>query len=805
MATDGAGGEVLAAADRGRLATLTLLVILAACGDNCGPTATGRTSAATGNEHGGDLGSAGDPTLPGITRVDHDLDMRLRAALEAKGATYQPRTEHLDDQGRPLFVNRLILEGSPYLLQHAHNPVNWYTWGEEAFARARALRRPVFLSIGYSTCHWCHVMERESFENEEIATYLNEHFVAIKVDREDRPDLDDIYMRAVNVIAGRGGWPMTVLLTPDGDPFFGGTYFPPRAGARGSRVGLTEILEQTKRDYASDPVGVVARAQRLSQRVQALATPGRPAGLPGPAVLSPLAAGLARSFDAQRGGFGAAPKFPQPARLGILLRYHRRAADDGALFMATRALERMAAGGIYDQIGGGFHRYSVDADWLVPHFEKMLYDNAQLAVVYLDAYAVTGREDFATVARETLDYVAREMTAPDGGFYAATDADSPTPAGDEEEGYFFTFTPAEIVSVLGPEDGRLLSAVYGVSEMGNFEGRNILHRARALEDVAAELGLPVADARRRLERARGELYRARQQRPPPLRDEKILTAWNGLMISAYSRGGVVLGDASYVDRAARAACYLIEQVRLPDGKLARRAIGDVVAHRAYLDDYAFLVAGLLDLFEASTDPRWLREALRLTTELESSYGDGDDGGYFFTAHDQESLLARDKPSSDGAVPSGNSIAAHNLLRLALLTGDLAYRRRAEQALRAFADPIMQGAMPAMLAAVDLDSDAALEVVVVRGPHADDGELMTAARRTYVPNSAIVTGTEEMLSGIVEQLPWLAEKGAPGGRSMAYVCEEGRCELPTADPRKLADQLTRIRRPLASAPLIVPRP
>jgi len=432
----------------------------------------------------------GDPRLPGVTSVDQALQKRLERALASQGPGYVPRTRHLNEDGSPRFTNRLIEESSPYLLQHAHNPVNWFAWSDEAFERAKRENKPIFLSVGYSTCHWCHVMERESFEDEEIAAFLNRHFIAIKVDREERPDVDSVYMTAVNILSGRGGWPMTVIMTPEKEPFFAGTYFPPRKGVRGSGAGLADILADMLRVYTNEREKVVARAQELSQRIEQAAAIHPGPGVPSDKMIVVAVQHLATIFDRVDGGFSGAPKFPQPARLSLLLRYARRTRDAGATAMVTTTLDKMAAGGIYDQIGGGFHRYSTDAQWLVPHFEKMLYDNAQLAVVYLEAWQHSGDAVYQRIAREILDYVAREMTSPEGGFYSATDADSPTSSGHDEEGWFFTWTADELTQLLGNDDAAIVVSAYGVTQPGSFEGRNILHRAKSDREVAAELRVP---------------------------------------------------------------------------------------------------------------------------------------------------------------------------------------------------------------------------------------------------------------------------------------------------------------------------
>ncbi|HEY3233357.1 MAG TPA: thioredoxin domain-containing protein, partial [Polyangiaceae bacterium] len=471
------------------------------------------------------------------------LKALLKAALSAKGSGYLPRTRHKNADGTAKYTNRLILESSPYLLQHAHNPVNWFAWGEEAFEHARALHRPIFLSVGYSTCHWCHVMEEESFEDEEIAQYLNQHYIAIKVDREELPDVDAVYMTFLQALTGNGGWPMSVWLTPSRDPFFAGTYFPPRAGARGSRRGFLDLLREQAERFASSPSTVAETARDNVGRLQAASAPEPSGDFPPASLLKTARAQAAQRFDPEFGGGRGAPKFPSSFPIRLLLRVARRAGDAEARRMAVSTLEHMRQGGIYDQVGGGFHRYSTDARWLVPHFEKMLYDNALLVVAYLDAAQATGDARLATTVRETLDYLLRDMTGPNGTFYCATDADSPTPNGRREEGVFFTWTPSELRSALGEDDARAAANWFGVTAGGNFDGRSILFAERRLEDVARELSMapPVLEAR--LAGIRTRLLDVRSRRPPPLRDDKVMVAWNGLAVSAFARAALVLGDA----------------------------------------------------------------------------------------------------------------------------------------------------------------------------------------------------------------------------------------------------------------------
>ena len=740
-----------------------------------------------------------DPELPGVGFPDPAVQKQLDQVLASQGPQYVPRTHHLNDDGSPRFTNRLIRESSPYLLQHAHNPVNWYAWSDEAFERAKRENKPIFLSVGYSTCHWCHVMERESFEDEEIAAYLNRHFIAIKVDREERPDVDSVYMTAVNILTGRGGWPMTVIMTPDKEPFFGGTYFPPRKGVRGGRAGLVDILAEMLGMYTSSPTEVVARAQEISQRVEQ-ASAFRPGpGVPSDKVIVVAAQNLARSFDPVDGGFGGAPKFPQPSRLSLLLRYARRTRDAGATAMVTTTLDRMAAGGIYDQVGGGFHRYSTDAQWLVPHFEKMLYDNAQLAAVYLEAWQETGDAAYERTTREILDYVAREMTSPEGGFFSATDADSPTPAGHDEEGWFFTWTPAELETLLGAQSAALVSAAYGVTERGNFEGRNIFHRVKTDREVATELRIPAKRVAEVLEGARSTLYEARASRPPPIRDEKIIAAWNGLMISAFARAGWAFAETRYVDIANRAARFVLEQMRAEDGALVRTYREGKKGSASFLDDYAFMIGACLDLYEASGDAAWIERAVELQSDQDARYLDAQVGGYYLSASEGEALLVREKPAYDRAVPSGNSVAANNLLRLHDFTGDVKWRASAERLFASMSFRVTRAptGFPLLLAALDRYYDTALEVALISPTDRQEATALSERlQNSFVPNKAFAVLTDAEAAQQEAQIPWLEAKRAMGGKSTAYVCERGRCDLPTSSPSRFEKQIKR-RKPYPS--------
>ncbi len=685
-----------------------------------------------------------------------------------------PRTRHRDGDV-PHFTNRLILETSPYLRQHAHNPVNWYPWSDEAFDEARRRRKPIFLSIGYSTCHWCHVMEEESFEDLEVARFLNEHYVAIKVDREERPDVDTVYMTALQALRGQGGWPMSVWLDADRRPFFAGTYFPARDGDRGVGRGFLSILRDLAEIYRADPQRVADAAQSITATVRS-AMAGVASGevLPGTDVLDAAASYYERAYDDVDGGIRGAPKFPSSFPVRLLLRHHRRTGDVASLAMAEHTLEMMAAGGMHDQLGGGFHRYSTDERWLVPHFEKMLYDNALLALAYAEAWQVTKRSDFARVLRSTLDYVLREMTAPAGGFFSATDADS-----EGEEGTFFVWREDEIRGLLGAQAERFIR-FYGVTPHGNFERKNVLF-------------VPHPDEREweALASAREILRAAREARPHPLRDEKILTSWNGLMISALAVGGRVLAEPRYVAAAARAADFVIAALGT-DGRLHRSWKDGQVSGPGFLEDDAFFVAGLLDLYEATFYHRRLAEALTLAERTESLFGDDEQGGWFRTAADHEKLLAREKPNQDGAEPAGGSVALLNVLRLHTITGDDGWRRIAERALRAYA-PTM-GEQPAalheMLLALDYFTDAPPEVVLIwpsgqRAPAA----FVDPLRRTFIPNRALLGGAEGAeLDALARLAPIAGGKIALSGRATAYVCERGACRLPATEPAAMEAQL-----------------
>jgi uncharacterized protein len=572
-----------------------------------------------------------------------------------------------------LHVNKLRHEISPYLLQHAENPVAWQGWGQEALSRARAEDKPIFLSIGYSACHWCHVMAHESFEDQEIAELLNRDFLCIKVDREERPDLDQIYMDAVQAMTGHGGWPMSVFLTPDQKPFFGGTYWPPHG--RGGMAGFGDVLASVAEAWRTRRSDLVEQAEKAVQYLQSERLASDKSAELNEAPLEAAEAGLLQAFDQRMGGFGAAPKFPHSTDLQLLLARYRVSRREDLLEMVTVTLDRMAAGGIFDQLGGGFHRYSVDAEWLVPHFEKMLYDNAMLAGCYLAAWKETGRNDYRRVVRDTLDYVLRDMTDPLGGFYSAEDADS-----EGEEGKFYVWTPQELQAVLGTERGTVFGKVYDVSQTGNFEGHNILHLPKSLSVCAKMLSIDADTLEKDLAADRTRLLEVRSQRVRPGRDDKVLVSWNGLMIDALAQAGTALEEPVYTAAAVKAAEFLLAQLRDAEGRLLHCWRSGQARHNAFLDDHASLANALVTLYETQTDRRWLDEAARLADSMLARFYDAVGGGFYYTPVDHEPLIARKKDIMDSPVPSSNGLAATALLRLARHTGRDDYRRAVAETL-----------------------------------------------------------------------------------------------------------------------------
>ncbi len=705
-----------------------------------------------------------------------------------KGNTYKPRTKHLQPDGSARYTNRLFLESSPYLLQHAHNPVNWYPWGDDAFEAARRMKRPVLVSIGYSTCHWCHVMEEESFEDEEIAQFLNEKYIAVKVDREERPDLDAVYMSAVQALTGRGGWPLNVWLTPDKKPFYGGTYFPARDGDRGVGAGFLTILKKLETVFHTQQDTIEKTSLNLTHAVQKALELKPGTQLPGSETMQKAAEFFLHRFDSANGGLQGAPKFPSSLPIRFLLRQSRRTKDKNILNMATFTLEKMAAGGMYDQVGGGFHRYSTDEKWHVPHFEKMLYDNALLVIAYIEGYQATGNPEFRRIVEETLQYVHREMTSPEMGFYSATDADSVTPSGEREEGYFFTWTPEELDKILGKQQADIIRDYYSVGSTPNFEGRNILHLSKTGpkdENHKKELEKILSDSKKKL-------YLERNRRPRPLRDEKILTAWNGLMISAFARAGFVLANKKYINSAIQAAQFVLDHLFVHQ-RLYRSYKDKTARHNAYLDDYAFFTAALLDIYEATYELHWLEKAIELENILTANYEDEKNGGFFRTARDHEKLIAREKPNYDGAEPSGNSVAVLNLLRLYALTSKSMYLNRAEMVFKAFlGDPLSNSAtLTEMLLALDFHQDNAKEILIVTpaGRKNTAEPFLAELRKAFVPNRVLSVIEEEIeYNAAVNLIPAVAKRGTINGKTTAYVCEKGVCKLPVTDPKIFAGQI-----------------
>jgi uncharacterized protein YyaL (SSP411 family) len=670
------------------------------------------------------------------------------------------------------FTNRLVHETSPYLKQHAHNPVDWYSWGPEALQRAKQLDRPIFLSIGYSACHWCHVMEHESFENEEIAKILNENFVSIKVDREERPDLDQIYMTAVQRMTGQGGWPLTVFLTPDLRPFTGGTYFPPedQYGRRGFRKVLLMLADAWRTRRAD----IDQAAGELTEFLQAAAAMQPTPGEFDANLLQRAADALGRAFDSVHGGFGEAPKFPHSMDLRLLLRIARRFDDDHALHMVRHTLDRMAMGGIYDHVGGGFARYSTDARWFAPHFEKMLYDNALLVPCYVEAFQITCDPFYREIVEETLAWVKREMTSAEGPFYSTLDADS-----EGEEGKFYVWTADDIDRALG-ENAATFQAVYGVEPEGNWEhGRNILFRAKTFDQYARLTHVPEAELERLLTECRKKLFAIREERIRPGRDEKVLTAWNGLMIGAMAQAAAVFDNPEYAESAARAADFLLGRMRAPDGRLFRTwSAGSPPKLNAYLEDYAYLLEGLISLYEATFDPRWIEAALDLSGVLTDQFWDAAGGGFFTTGRDHEALIARSKDPHDNATPSGNATAALALLRLAKLTGRAELRDKAETTLRLYAGLMKEhpSAMCQMLIALEFDLGTVEEYAVVGDPSAEETRrVLRAIRRRFEPDRVVALRPASG-EGRDDLLPLLAEKTAHGATTL-YICRDFACQAP----------------------------
>jgi len=681
-------------------------------------------------------------------------------------------------------VNRLIREKSPYLLQHAHNPVDWYPWCDEAFEKARSDDKPIFLSIGYSTCHWCHVMEKESFEDTEVARLMNEAFVSIKVDREERPDIDGIYMTVCQMMTGGGGWPLSIIMTPDRKPFYAATYIPKES--RFGRLGMVELIPRIKEMWEKRRNDVVGSAEKVASIVGRASDVASGEEL-GEEVLAAAFGQLAQSFDELHGGFGKAPKFPTPHNLFFLLRHWKRTGDEKCLQMVEKTLQSMRFGGIYDHVGFGFHRYSTDYRWLVPHFEKMLYDQAMLAMAYTEAYQVTGKSEYEETVRQIFSYVLRDMTDSQGGFYSAEDADS-----EGEEGKFYLWTEEEIRQVLPVEESDLIISTFSVEKNGNFaeeatgqtSGRNIFFLRKPLSEIAADLEIEHAELRDRIGFARQKLFAAREKRVRPHKDDKVLTDWNGLMIAALAKGAQVLDEPRYAEAAGRSAGFILTRLRDSNGRLYHRYRDGDAAVPAFLNDYAFLIWGLIELYEATFEVRYLRTALELNNDMLKIFWDEENGGFYFTAEGAEDLMFRKKEIYDGAVPSGNSVAMLNLLRLGRMTANAELEKRAAQIGRAFSGQILQApiAYTQLMAALDFGVGPSYEVVVVGDERAEDTKAMLKAiRRRFVPNKVLLFRPADLelpeISGLAE---FTANQRTINSRATAYVCLEYQCKLPSTD-------------------------
>jgi uncharacterized protein YyaL (SSP411 family) len=674
------------------------------------------------------------------------------------------------------YTNALANETSPYLLQHAHNPVEWHPWNEKALSKARKEDKPILLSIGYSACHWCHVMEHESFEDEQIANLMNENFINIKVDREERPDLDAIYMAAVQMMTGSGGWPMTVFLTPDQIPFYCGTYFPKED--QYGRPGFRRVLLSVAQAYRENKQAIHDSAQAIVAELRKSDFVINTQNVLDISILEMASTALIANYDSRNGGFGQAPKFPPSMVLSYLMRSHARTGKTQYLDIVNTTLTKMANGGIYDQLGGGFHRYSVDDHWLVPHFEKMLYDNALLSRAYLDAFLLTKNSFFRRIGQETLDYVLREMTSPEGGFYSSQDADS-----EGREGEFFLWTTNEVLTILGEEEGELFCRYYGITPGGNFEGKNILNVPRSA-DIAAKLNNTAEDHLLEIiQRGRQKLFKARELRSRPGRDEKVLTSWNGLMLRSFAEASNSLDRDDYRQTAVRNAEFLLSRLR-HDGRLRRSYRDGQARFNAYLEDYACLVDGLISLYEATFDPEWIRQAEGLAGQMIQLFWDPKGAGFYFTSEDHEALIQRPKNFYDNATPSGNSVAASSLLRLWKLTGDRRYSQYAVAVLESISSflPRHPAAFPHSLCALDFYLGKAKEIAIIGDPlEKNTNGLLAAVFHEYLPNKVVACGEDGGLF-------LLENKTRIHGLATAYVCEDFTCKLPLTEPKELSKML-----------------
>ena len=688
--------------------------------------------------------------------------------------------------------NRLINEKSPYLLQHADNPVDWYPWGSEAFEKARKEDKPIFLSIGYSTCHWCHVMEHESFEDPEVAKLMNEAFVSIKVDREERPDIDNVYMTVAQMSTGSGGWPLTIIMTADKKPFFAGTYFPKES--RFGRIGMMELIPRIVDAWKTRRNEVLDSADQITTALQ-----GTTDFVSGDdldkTTLEAAYKDLAQRFDGVNGGFSGTPKFPTPHNLLFLLRYWNRSGDGSVLEMVEKTLQEMSRGGIYDHVGFGFHRYSTDERWFIPHFEKMLYDQAMLAMAYTETFQATGNTDYKKTAKEIFTYVLRDMTAPEGGFYSAEDADS-----EGEEGKFYLWAEDEIRDILTKEEADLIVKVFNIDKDGNYAeeasgvktGTNLLHLRNPLGEISSQMNISEGDMLNHLEEAREKLFATREKRIHPYKDDKVLTDWNGLMISALSKAAQVFDEKDYAQAAKGATNFILKKMRREDGRLLHRFRDGQAGIAANVDDYAFLIWGLIELYEATLEVRYLHEAVELNQDLLGHFWDEGEGGLYFTADDSEDLLVRQKDIYDGAIPSGNSVAMLNLLRLGRITANPQLEEKAAAIGRTFSANVEKqpSVYTQLMAAVDFSIGPSYEVVIVGDSQAKDTiDMLDALRTPFVPNKVVLfLPAQEESPDIIELAEYVKYHSSQGGKATAYVCLNYICELPTTDINKMLELL-----------------
>ncbi len=672
--------------------------------------------------------------------------------------------------------NRLIHESSPYLLQHAHNPVDWFPWGDEAFEKARRENKPIFLSIGYSTCHWCHVMAHESFENERIAAILNEHFISIKVDREELPGVDAVYMDFVQKTTGSGGWPMSVFLTSDAKPFYGGTYFPPVDSY--GRPGFETLLTSIQDAWRNRREEILKSSEQLVLALQEKVQTHSELALTEDALKNTFGT-LGQIYDSQYGGFGNAPKFPQPSMLSFLLIYSHRAKNENALSMVENTLEKMASGGIYDHLGGGFHRYSVDQKWLVPHFEKMLYDQALISRAYIQAFQITKKSAYQQIAEEVFEYVLRDMASPQGGFYSAEDADS-----EGHEGVFYVWNPKQVDKLLSRKEQKLIKAYYGISDTGNFErGTSILNVTSTLEEVAKEIDIDSQDAKTILKSAEQKLFLAREKRVRPHRDEKIIAGWNGLMISSLAYGGAVFDEPRYVQAAQRSADFVMGRL-YESGRLKRYYAQGKAHEYAVLDDYAYLIRGLIDLYQADFNPKWLGHAVKLADQMTALFEDEKTGGFYLTGSDTQNLIIRTRPDYDGATPSGNSVAATELIRLSELTGNRDYFLTAQKTLMFFQEDLRKRgtSLTELLAATDLWLGARSEIVIAGKLRADPTQkILKSLRGHFLPRTVMLVRDPETNAHELDQVAAIVKAHDPiEGKVTVYLCEDFVCKSPMTE-------------------------